>query len=57
MPEEDIGLYTIPEDEAERNCYRIKRPVRYRGVLFTKGTAVEFTDPETQTIFIRRNYV
>jgi hypothetical protein len=52
-----LGVFPIEEENADKNAYRIKRPVRYKNVLFAKDQAVGFDDKEVEAIFIKKNYV
>ncbi len=52
-----LGVFPIDEENADKNAYRIRRPVRYKSFLFVKGQAVGFDDKEVEAIFIKKNYV
>jgi len=41
-----LGVFPIDEENADKNAYRIRRPVRYKSFLFVKGQAVGFDDKE-----------
>lgn len=47
----------IAEDQATKDSYRMARPIKFDGVLFNKGDAVEFNDPDILKLFLKNNYI